>query len=329
MFLVVGALELTAFGCRSSQAAPDVLSSWNDGPAKKAIVQFVRDATDKSGAKFLAPDDRIVTIDNDGTLWVEQPMYTEVAFAIDRVKAMAPKHPEWKEEQPFQAILSDDRAAMEKLGIQDFEKIVAVTHSGMTTDDFMALAKDWLASAKHPRFKRKYTELVYQPMLELMAYLRDSGFKTYIVNGGGQEFVRAFSTRVYGVPVEQVIGTAGKVKYEIGPDGKPLLVKLPEVLLLDDKTGKPEGIHLVIGHRPNAALGNSTGDRQMLEYAGASGRARFTMLVHHDDAEREYAYGPESKIGTFSDELMDEAKARGWTVVSMKNDWKRVFPFER
>jgi phosphoserine phosphatase len=322
------AWSLVAIGCRASQAATDPLSSWNDGPSKRAIVDFVRATTEKGSAKFVAPEERIVTLDNDGTLWVEQPMYTQVVFAVDRLAALAPKHPEWKTQQPFQAILAHDRAAMEKLTLQDFEKIVAETHGGMSTDDFLGLVKEWLATAKHPRFKRAYTDLAYQPMVELMSYLRASGFKTYIVTGGGQEFVRAFSGRVYGVPVEQVMGTAAKVKYEYGSDGKPVLVKLPEVLLVDDKTGKPEGINLVIGKKPNAAFGNSTGDQQMLEYAQAGEGARLMVLVHHDDAAREYAYGPESKVGTFSDALMAEAKQRGWTVVSMKNDWKRVFSFE-
>jgi phosphoglycolate phosphatase-like HAD superfamily hydrolase len=267
---VLATVLAIAVGCRASEAASDPLPSWNDREAKKAIVSFVHDATAKGGAKFLAPEDRIVTIDNDGTLWVEQPIYTQVVFAIDRVKQLAPKHPEWKDEEPFQTILSGNREAMEKLSIQDYEKVVAVTHSGMTTDDFLKVVKGWLAEAKHPRFNRPYTDLVYEPMLELMAYLRQNGFKTYIVTGGGQEFVRAFSAQVYGVPVEQVIGTAGKVKYEYSPQGKPVLVKLPDVLLIDDKTGKPEGINLIIGHRPNAAFGNSTGDQQMLEYAGSS-----------------------------------------------------------
>jgi phosphoglycolate phosphatase-like HAD superfamily hydrolase len=321
-------LALVVLGCRASQAAPDPLPSWNQGRAKQGIVDFVREATTKGGAQFVAPEDRFVTIDNDGTLWVEQPIYTQVVFAVDRVKALAPEHPEWKEQEPFRSILSGDREALEKFGPPDFEKIVAATHSGMTTDEFSLLVKGWLARAEHPRFKKHYTDLVYQPMLELMAFLRSAGFKTYIVTGGGQDFVRTFSARVYGVPVEQVVGTPGRVKYEL-KDGEPVLVKLPEVLFVDDKGGKPEGIHLMIGRRPNAAIGNSIGDQQMLEYAGASTRARLAMLVHHDDAAREYAYGPESKVGTFSDALMEEARGRGWTVISMKNDWKRVFPFDR
>jgi hypothetical protein len=315
-----------ALGCRASQASTDPLSSWNDGPAKKAIVSFVRDTTAKGGAHYLPPDNRFATFDNDGTLWVEQPMYTELAFAIDRLEVMAPKHPEWKEQEPIRAILSHDHEAMAKLGAQDIGKVVAVTHSGMTTDDFQRTVEEWLETANHPRFRVHYTDLAYEPMLELLAYLRANGFKTYIVTGGGQDFVRAYSNRTYGVPVEQVLGTAGRVKYEYGANGQPLLVKLPEVMLVDDKTGKPEGIHFMMGRRPSAAFGNSIGDQQMLEYTEANGGAHLMLLVHHDDAVREYAYGPESKIGTFSDELMSEARQRGWTIVSMKNDWKRIFP---
>jgi haloacid dehalogenase-like hydrolase len=234
-----------------------------------------------------------------------------------------------REVEPFKSILAQDREAMERFSIQDFEKVVAVTHSGMTVQQFQEIVKKWLAEAKHPRFKRPYTECVYQPMIELMQHLRNNGFKTYIVTGGGQEFVRAFAGPTYGVPPEQVVGSMGKVKYEYNKEGRPELVKLPEVLLVDDKTGKPEGINMVIGRRPQAAFGNSTGDQQMLEYTGASNNARLMMLVHHDDARREYAYGANSKIGTFSDALMDEAKKKGWIVVSMKDDWNRVFAFEK
>ena len=250
-------------------------------------------------------------------------------FAFDRVKALAPGHPEWKAEEPFRSILSGDRDAMAKFTIQDFQRVVAATHSGMTVDEFHAIIKEWLATAKHPRYKRPYTELVYQPMLELLRFLRANGFKTYIVTGGGQEFVRVFAEPVYGVPPEQVIGSAGKVKYESGRDGKPELIKLPAVLLVDDFGGKPEGINLVIGRRPRAAFGNSTGDRQMLEWTQAGNGARLLMLVHHDDAEREFAYDGNTRIGTFSDALKEQATRRGWTVISMKNDWKRVFPFEK
>ena len=324
--LISTILIATIVCCACAVAQTDPLPSWNDTPAKKAIVDFVERTTTQGSPDFVKPEDRIATFDNDGTLWVEQPIYTQVTFAIDEVVAMAPQHPEWREREPFKSILAQDRAAMLKFSIQDFEKVVAVTHSGMTVQQFLEIVKRWLAEAKHPRFKRPYTECVYQPMLELMRYLRNNGFKTYIVTGGGQEFVRAFSGQVYGVPPEQVIGSMGKVKYQYDKNGNPELIKLPQVLLVDDKTGKPEGINMVIGSRPQAAFGNSTGDQQMLEYTGAGDGARLMMLVHHDDAEREYAYGAESKIGTFSEALMDEAKKKGWIVISMKDDWKTIFP---
>jgi phosphoglycolate phosphatase-like HAD superfamily hydrolase len=307
-----------------SQPGADPLPSWNDGPAKNAVLDFVRAATDKGGPHLVPPGQRIATFDQDGTLWVEQPLYTQVMFALDRVKALAPKHPEWRDKEPFKSVLAGDHEALAKFTIQDFEIILAETHSGMTVDEFHTVVKDWLATARHPRFGRPYTELVYQPMLEVMGHLRANGFKTYIVTGGGQEFVRVYAEAVYGVPPEQVIGSAARTKYEVR-DGKPVLVKLPKVLLVDDKGGKPEGINLVIGRRPVAAFGNSDGDREMLEYAQGGG-GRLMMLVHHDDADREFAYGPRSKVGTFSDALTAEAKNRGWTVVSMKNDWKTVFP---
>ncbi len=291
--------------------------------------------TKDGGPDFVPAAERIATFDQDGTLWCEQPIYTQVVFAIDRVKALAAKHPEWKTTEPFQSILADDRAAMYKFTIQDFARVAAATHAGMTVEEFQAIVKKWLATAEQPRFHRHYTDLVYQPMLELMAYLRANGFKTYIVTGGGQDFVRVFSEQVYGVPPEQVVGSAAKTKYEYGKDGQPLLVKLPEMMLIDDHAGKPEGINLMIGRRPFAAFGNSTGDQQMLEWtqAGSDSKVgkgtRLMMLVHHDDAQREYAYGADSKVGTFSNALMDEAHDRHWFVISMKNDWKVIFPFEK
>lgn len=322
--LAVIALSLF-LGVSISASAADSLASWNDTASKKAIVAFVEKVTKEGSPNFVAPADRFATFDNDGTLWVEQPNYTQVIFAIDEVLAMAPQHPEWRETEPFKSILAHDRKAMLNFSIQDFEKVVAVTHSGMTVQQFQEIVKKWLAEAKHPRFKRPYTECVYQPMLELMQYLRTNGFKTYIVTGGGQEFVRAFAGQTYGVWPEHVVGSMGKVKYEYNKEGNPELIKLSEVLLVDDKTGKPEGINMVIGRRPQAAFGNSTGDQQMLEYTGAGDGARLMMLVHHDDAKREYAYGVGSKIGTFSDALMDEAKKKGWIVISMKDDWKTIF----
>jgi phosphoglycolate phosphatase-like HAD superfamily hydrolase len=306
--------------------AQDPLPSWNNTTPTQAMIAFVERLIKEGSPDFVKPEERISTFDNDGTLWVEQPNYTQVTFAIDEVLALAPQHPEWRETEPFKSILAHDREAMLNFSIQDFEKVVAVTHSGMTVQQFQEIVKKWLAKAKHPRFKRPYTECVYQPMIELMEYLRDNKFKTYIVTGGGQEFVRAFAQQTYGVPPEQVVGSMGKVKYEYDKNGNPELIKLREVLLVNDKTGKPEGINMVIGRRPQAAFGNSTGDQQMLEYTGADNGARLMMLVHHDDAEREYAYGAESKIGTFSDALMAEAKNKGWIVISKKDDWKTIFP---
>ena len=308
--------------------AQDPLPSWNETAPKKAIIDFVGKVTKEESPDFVPPNERIATFDNDGTLWVEQPIYTQITFAVDEVAATAPQHPEWREKEPFKTILAHDRAALLKFSIQDFEKVVAVTHSGMTVPQFQEIVNKWLAQAKHPRFKRPYTECVYEPMLELMQYLRNNGFKTYIVTGGGQEFVRAFAGQTYGVPPEQVVGSMGKVKYTYNKDGNPELIKLPDVLLVDDKSGKPEGINMIIGRRPQAAFGNSTGDQQMLEYTGAGNGARLMMLVHHDDADREYAYGVESNIGTFSDALMDEAKKKSWVVISMKDDWKTIFPPE-
>lgn len=307
----------------------DPLPAWNDGAAKRAVLTFVRTATDPTSADFVAPEERIAVFDNDGTLWVEQPLYTQVVFAMDRVNALAPRHPDWKTIEPFKSILTGDDASLATFSIQDFAKVVAETHSGITVSEFETIVGDWLGSARHPRYDRPYTDLAYLPMLDVLRYFRANGFKTYIVTGGGQDFVRVFSDPVYGVVPEQVIGSAGKTAYRKSEDGTPELVKLPEILLVDDKQGKPETINLMIGRRPYAAFGNSTGDQQMLEWTQGGKGPRLMMLVHHDDAQREYAYGLNSKIGTFSAELMDEAKRRGWTAISMKNDWKRIFAFEK
>ena len=315
-----------------THAQTDPLPSWNDGPAKQSIIQFVKDTTDKSGPKWVAPENRIATFDNDGTLWVEHPLYTQAIFALDRVKALASEHPEWKTTEPFKSVLADDKAAMAKFGEQDWAHIIAATHAGMTIEAFLGIAKEWLTTAKHPRFQRPYTELVYQPMLEVMNYLRAKGFKTYIVTGGGQEFVRVYAERVYGVPPEQVVGSSIATKYEYR-DGKPVLMRLPKVFFIDDHAGKAIGINLFIGKRPYAAFGNSDGDREMLEWTTAGDGVRLGMLVLHDDAEREYAYGPaaglpDTKVGTFTLGLYDEAKKKDWIVISMKRDWKVIFPFE-
>jgi hypothetical protein len=310
-------------------AQSDPLPSWNDGPAKKAIIEFVQATTDKSNPQFVPPEARIATFDQDGTTWVEQPMYTQVMYCLERVPAVVKAKPELAKVEPFKTVLSGNREAMAKFTMPDLEKILAATLTGMTVEEFGAQVKDWLATAKHPRFKRPYTELVYQPMLEVMKLFRDNGFKTYFVTGGGQDFVRVYSEQVYGVPPEQVVGTAGGTQFSYNKEGKPILTKVPKLLLNDDKAGKPEGIHLVIGRRPVAAFGNSIGDKQMLEYTQAGDGARLMMLVHHDDATREYAYGSKSKVGTFTDALMAEAKKKSWTVISMKDDWKRIFAFEQ
>jgi len=309
-------------------AQADPLPSWNDGAAKQAIVRFVKATTDQSSATFVPPDARIAAFDQDGTTWVEQPMYTQVLFALHRVGVMAEKDPKMKDAEPFKTVLSGDRAAMAKLTIPDLEKILMVTHSGMTVEAFQTIVQDWIAKAKHPRFQRPFTELVYQPMLEVMQHLRASGYKTYFVTGGGQDFVRAYADKVYGVPPEQVVGSAADTKFGYDKSGKATLTKVPKVLLVDDKIGKPVGIHLMIGRRPVATFGNSAGDQQMLEYTQAGDGARLMVLVHHDDDKREYAYGPKSKVGTFPDALMAEAQERGWIVISMKIDWKRIFAFE-
>jgi phosphoglycolate phosphatase-like HAD superfamily hydrolase len=311
-------------------SAADALPSWNDGPAKSAIVEFVNAVTDPKSESFVEPDDRIATFDNDGTLWVSHPLYAQAMFALDRVRVLAARHPEWKDQEPFKAVLAGDREAMAKFSEGDWAHIVAATHAGMSSEDFLQIVQAWLAEAKHPRFKRPYTELVYQPMLEVMDYLRANGFRTYIVTGGGQEFVRVFSEPVYDVPVEQVVGSSIETKYEY-QDGKPVLLREPKIFFIDDKAGKPVGINLFIGKRPYAAFGNSDGDREMLEWTGAGDHARLMMLVLHDDAHREYAYGPANglpgtKVGTFPQSLMDEAKQKGWVVISMKNDWKTIFP---
>ena len=312
-----------------AHAQTDPLPSWNDGPAKKAIIDFVQATTDQSSPKFVAPEARIAAFDQDGTTWVEQPMYTQVIYCLEQVHVLAEKKPELKNIEPFKAVLSGDREAMAKFTMKDLEKILAATLTGMTVEEFNAGVKGWLATAKDRRFKHLYTELTYQPMLEVMKLLRDHGYKTYFVTGGGQDFVRVYSEQVYGVPREQVVGTVGATQFGYDKSGKPILTKVPKLLLNDDKAGKPEGIHMMIGRRPVAAFGNSIGDKQMLEYTGAGDGARLMLLVHHDDAEREYAYGPKSKVGTFPDALMAEAKSKGWTVISMKNDWKKIFAFEK
>jgi len=307
--------------------AQDPLSSWNDGPTKQAIVAFVAKVTKEGSPDFVPPEQRIATFDNDGTLWCEQPMYFQLFFALDRVKTLAPQHPEWKTKEPFASLLKGDVKGALAGGEHAILEIIVATHAGMTTAEFEKIVADWIATAKHPKFKRPYTECIYQPMVELLAYLRANGFKTFIVSGGGIEFMRPWTEKVYGIPPEQVVGSSIKTKYEMR-DGKPVLMRLPEMNFIDDKAGKPVGINEHIGRRPIAAFGNSDGDQQMLEWTQAGSGARLMMLVHHDDAAREFTYGAESKIGTFSDALMVEAKKDGWTVISMKDDWKTIFAFE-
>jgi phosphoglycolate phosphatase-like HAD superfamily hydrolase len=308
-------------------AQSDPLPSWNDGAVKKSITDFVARVTAQGGADFVPVEARIATFDNDGTLWCEQPFYFQLAFAFDSIKAMAPDHPEWKTKQPFKAILEKDVKALAASGEKGLLEIVTVTHTGMTTDEFARTVIDWTKTARHPRFNRPYTELVYQPMLELLAYLRANGFKTFIVSGGGIEFMRPWAEKAYGIPPEQIVGSSGVVKFEIGADGKPVLVKLAKNEFVDDGPGKPAGINRFIGRRPIFAFGNSDGDLQMLQWIVAGGGARFAGLVHHTDAEREYAYDRQSKIGKL-DKALDEAGVKGWTVVDMKQDWKTVFPAE-
>jgi phosphoglycolate phosphatase-like HAD superfamily hydrolase len=315
-----------------AQDAGDQLASWNDGPAKQAIIDFVRATTDQASPRFVPSEERIATFDQDGTLWVEHPMYAQVVYCLERVPAVVAEKPELKEREPFKIVLSGNQEEMAKLSSRDLEKILFATLTGMPVEVFEAEVKKWIEAAKHPRWKRLYTDLIYQPMLEVLQYLRANGYKTYIVTGGGQDFVRVYSQQVYGIPPEQVIGTAGGTKYRYGKDGRPFLTKEPKLLLNDNDAGKPEGIHLEIGRRPCAAFGNSTGDREMLEYTGAGGGARLMMLVLHDDAQREYAYGPaqglpDTKVGTFTEALYDQARKDGWIVTSMKNDWKRIFAF--
>ncbi len=335
-FLIVAHIfalvALIALGAPAN-AQTDPLPSWNDGPAKQAIIQFVQHTTDKASPKFVPPEDRIATFDQDGTTWVEHPMYTQVIYCLERVPAVVKAKPELKNVEPFKTVLSGNREAMAKLSMKDLEKILAATLTGITVDKFKAEVKKWIETAKDSRWKKPYTELVYQPMLEVLIYLRSNGYKTYIVTGGGQDFVRVYSEQVYGIPPEQVVGTAGGTKYGYAKDGKPFLTKEPKLLLNDNNAGKPEGIHLMIGRRPYAAFGNSTGDRQMLEYTKSGKGARLSMLVLHDDAKREYAYGPaqglpDTRVGAFTQALYDEAKKQGWAIISMKNDWKRIFAFE-
>ena len=304
--------------------AADPLPSWNDGPTKKAIVEFVSKVTQEGGPDFVPPAERIATFDNDGTLWAEQPMYFQLLFALDRVKALAPQHPEWKQKEPFASLLKGDVKGALAGGEPTVFKIVMATHAGMTTEEFQKLVSEWTTTAKHPKTKRPYTEMVYQPMVEVLAYLRANGFKTFIVSGGGVEFMRPWVEKAYGIPPEQVVGSSGKLRFDLR-DGKPTLMKLPELNFFDDKAGKPVAIQTYIGRRPIAAFGNSDGDLQMLQWTCGGSGARLCVFVHHTDAAREWAYDRKSHIGKL-DKGLDEAKVKGWTVVDMVQDWNEVFP---
>lgn len=326
-------LCLLAVGSATGQAS-DPLPSWNQGGARDAIMKFVQTTTTAGSPQFVPPAERIATFDQDGTLWVEHPIYSQVKYCLDRVPAVIAAKPELKNVEPFKTVLSGDKEALSKLSMKDLETILAATLTGITTDQLQAEVKKWLATAKDPRWKRPYTELTFQPMQEVLRYFRANGFKTYIVTGGGQDFVRVYAEQTYGIPPEQVVGSMGGITYGYDKAGKPILTKEPKLLLLDDHAGKPEGIHMMIGRRPRAAFGNSAGDQQMLEYTMAGDGARLSMLVLHDDATREYAYGPakglpDTKMGTFPQTLYDQASKSGWIVISMKSDWKRVFAFEK
>ena len=322
----MGAAVLVA-KTRPGAAQADGLPSWNDGPVKRSILDFIARTTTPGGPDWVPVSERIACFDNDGTLWTEQPVYFQVAFAVDRIKALAAQHPEWRTQEPFRSVLADDRAALAALGLKAIVEVIEAAHAGMTTEDLAATVVDWLATARHPRFDRPYTDLVYQPMIELLSLLRAHQFKTFIVSGGGIEFMRPWTERIYGIPPEQVVGTSSVTKFELRSDGTPVLMKEPKVEFIDDGPGKPIGINRFIGRRPVLAFGNSDGDQQMLEWTAAGSGARFMGLVHHTDAVREYAYDRPSPVGQL-DKAWDEALRRHWTIVDMKKDWKVIYPFE-
>lgn len=323
--MLASAVAPIVFSAAPAVAQSDPLPSWNDGPAKQSILDFVGAVTRNGSSEFVPVWQRIATFDNDGTLWCEQPMYVQLAFALDRVKALAPMHPEWKDKQPFKAVLDGDIKTLAETGERGLVELVMVTHAGMTTVEFARIVSQWLSTARHPRFDRPYTDLVYQPMLELLAYLRANNFKVFIVSGGGIEFMRPWSEQTYGVPPEQVVGSSIKTEFQTR-DGQPELFRLPAVNFVDDGAGKPVGINEHIGRRPIAAFGNSDGDLEMLQWSTKSGGRRFGLIVHHTDGVREYAYDRNSHFGRL-DKALDAAAVNGWTVVSMKDDWKRIFKF--
>ena len=310
----------------SALKASDPLPSWQEGPAKQAIIDFVTKVTNKNHKEFVPVPLRVVVFDNDGTLWTEHPMYVQLAFALDRIKALAAQHPQWKTQQPYKAVLENDMKTLASLGEKGVVELIMATHAGMTNEEFESIVNNWLKTARHPKFNVPYTKLVYQPMLELLNYFRDNQFKTFIVSGGGVEFMRPWSQKIYGIPREQVIGSSIKLKYDYR-DGKPILVRLPQVNFIDDKEGKPVGIEMYIGQRPIAAFGNSDGDYQMLEWTTSGALPRLAMIVHHDDEKREYAYDKKTAFGKL-DKASAAAKDRGWYLISMKKDWKKIFSFE-
>jgi phosphoserine phosphatase len=322
-------LLILLVGCSEKQAPSgliEILPSWNEGPVKDSIINFVNDVTDKNSANYVVPADRIATFDNDGCLWSEKPLYFQLKFAIDRVIELAPEHPEWKTTQPFKAVLENDMQALLASGKHGLLELVMATHAGMTTDEFALIVKEWISTAKHPRTERLYQEMIFQPMLEILEYLRVNGFKTYIVSGGGIEFLRVWAPEVYGIPPEQIIGSSIKTKFEF-IDSKPVIKRMPEIDFIDDKEGKPVAINKFIGKRPIAAFGNSDGDLPMLQWVSSGSGARFALYVHHTDAEREWAYDRESHVGRL-DKGLDEAREKGWTIVDMKRDWNVIYPFE-
>jgi len=322
---LAGAFLFATLAAVSAQTDP--LPSWNEGAVKKAITDFVTRVTTPGSPDFVPEPERIATFDNDGTLWCEMPFYFQMAFAFDRLRAMAPQHPEWKTKEPFRSLLKGDVATAAKAGEKGLLAVVAATHSGMTVPQFEVLVSDWIKTARHPRFKRPYNELVYQPMLEVLAYLRANGFKTFIVSGGGMDFMRPWAPAAYGIPPQQIVGSSGVTQFRLNKDGKGELVKTAKVDFIDDGPGKPVGINRNIGRQPIIAFGNSDGDLQMLQYTTSGTGARLGVYVHHDDAVREYAYDRKSQIGRL-DKGLDEAPKWGWPVISMKNDWKVIFPFE-
>jgi len=326
LYLING-LIIVGSALSGTAMSKDHLPSWNDGAAKQEITRFVKDVATPGGPKFVPAAERIAVFDNDGTLWAEQPMYFQAFFAFDRVKALAPLHPEWQTKEPFASVIKGDIKAALSGGEHGLFEMVTATHTGMTTREFEKIVIDWISTAKHPKTGRLFTEMAYQPMLELLAFLRANGFKTFIVSGGGIEFMRPWAERVYGVPPEQVVGSSGKTKFEM-TNGNPVLTKLPELNFFDDNVGKPVGIHQHIGRRPIAAFGNSDGDLQMLQWTSAGSGPSFALYVHHTDAEREWAYDRTSHVGRL-DKGLDEAKAKGWTVVDMKRDWKVIYAFEK